>query len=504
MNMDDRQFILRKRLSTDFEFYAANCLFIRAKNGVIPFILNRAQHYLLKVIEEQLKRKGRVRLIVLKGRQVGGSTFINGRNFQITTHRRGIRTFILTHQDQATSNLYEIVRRFYDNCPADIRPQAGTHNAKELSFPHLDSGYKIGTAGSQSLGRSSTIQIFHWSEMAFSPYAEDHFAGIMQAIPVTGYSESIIESTANSQENHFYYLWEQAAAGKSDYECCFIPWYWDDQYALSFEGYIETTEEEEELIAIYGLTVEQIYWRRLKIIELSGAGRDGAMLFKQEYPCCAEEAFILTGGERFIDPNVVERASKANVERTGPLVIGVDPAWEGKDETAIIKRQGRVAFDLVTYQGMDPMDVVGEVLKCIKNDTPSKIFIDIVGLGAGIISRLRELGYGQLIIAVNGGANPIYKALYKDKNAEMWDLMKQWLYDEPVSIPNDAGLKTQLCSRGYKYKEIDHKLYLQSKTELRVSPDRADALAMTFAFPLYSTLEYDKMYSTTRTVASLD
>jgi hypothetical protein len=504
MMSGDREFAIRKRLATDFEFYAANCLSIRSKNGIIPFILNRAQKYLLLQIEEQLKRKGRVRLIILKGRQVGGSTFINGRNFQITTHKRGIRTFILTHQDQATANLYEIVRRFYDNCPENVKPQAGTHNAKELSFPALDSGYKIGTAGSQSLGRSSTIQLFHWSEMAFSPYAEDHFAGIMQAIPMAGYSESIIESTANGQENHFYYLWQMAASRQSDYECCFLPWYWDDQYALSFEGEIELTDEEDELMQIYGLTARQIYWRRLKIIELSGAGRDGAMLFKQEYPCCAEEAFILTGGERFIDPNIVERAAKGKAEAYGPLVIGVDPAWEGKDETAIIKRRGRVAYDLMTYQGMDPMDVVNEILKCIRNDMPEKIFIDIVGLGGPIISRLRELGYGKIVMPVNAASTPLNKTLYKAKDGENWDLMKQWLLDEPVSIPDDPKLKTQLCSRGYKYKEIDHKLYLQSKSELRISPDCADALSFTFSYPVYSTNEYDKMYTTTRMVGGLE
>ena len=71
--------------------------------------------------------------------------------------------FILTHSDQATSNLFEMVGRFHEHCPNTIRPVTGAASAKELSFSELDSGYKIGTAGNKEVGRSATIQMLHGS-----------------------------------------------------------------------------------------------------------------------------------------------------------------------------------------------------------------------------------------------------------------------------------------------------------------------------------------------------
>src|SRR5262249_56894979 len=88
---------------------------------------------------------------------------------------------ILTHEDAATQNLFEIVERFNTHCPAEAKAQTGAANAKELWFDALDSGYKVGTAGTKGVGRSSTIQLFHGSEVAFWPHAETHAAGVLQA-----------------------------------------------------------------------------------------------------------------------------------------------------------------------------------------------------------------------------------------------------------------------------------------------------------------------------------
>ncbi len=494
MNLDPTEYNLRLRLKNDFPYYANECLKIRAKDGLKQLILNRPQIYLHNQLEEQRKDKGKIRAVILKSRQVGASTYIAGRFFHICTHKSGIRVFILTHQDKATDNLYEMVRRYYDNLPAFIKPMAGTHNAKELTFPDIDSGYRIGTAGSKAIGRSSTIQLFHWSEMAFSDYAEDHFAGIMQAIPSNSYSEAIIESTANGVENHFHYLWEMACEKNSEYKPIFLPWYWDEHNYRLIEGDFFITKEEEELRSLYSLTNEQVNFRRFKIQELSGAGRDGEKLFKQEFPSNAQEAFIATGGDSLINIDQVEKARRCDVEAIGPLVIGVDPAWEGKDSTAIIKRRGRKAYDLEEYQGMSPMQVVERVLDIIKRDSPDKIFVDIVGLGAGIIDRLRQLGFAHLVLPVNGGSTANSKELYVNKNAEMWALMAEWFNDEPVSIPDDLGLVQQLCSRSYSHRDVNHKLVLQSKKEMKKSPDKADALAMTFAFPIGSNASDWKMY----------
>src|SRR5690349_15347235 len=202
---------LRRRLRDDLEFYARKCLKIRTKAGsVAPFTFNRAQLYIHERLEEQKAKTGRVRALILKGRQQGCSTYVGGRYYHATTWAKGRRTFILTHEDAATQNLFEMVNRFHDHCPEPVRPSTSAANAKELFFDALDSGYKVGTAGTKGVGRSSTIQLFHGSEVAFWPHAETHAAGILQAIPDARGTESILESTANGVGNVFHKMWREA------------------------------------------------------------------------------------------------------------------------------------------------------------------------------------------------------------------------------------------------------------------------------------------------------
>ena len=88
----------RQRLKDDFEFYARNCIKIRTKvEGLKPLTLNDAQMYIHKRLEQQLVDTGKVRAIILKGRQQGASTYVEGRFIWRTTHNKGTKAFILTH-----------------------------------------------------------------------------------------------------------------------------------------------------------------------------------------------------------------------------------------------------------------------------------------------------------------------------------------------------------------------------------------------------------------------
>jgi hypothetical protein len=166
--------------------------------------LNAAQVYLHGQLEDQRARTGKVRALVLKGRQQGISTYIGGRYYWRVTHSRGIRVFILTHEQDATDNLFGMVERFHDHCPAAVKPITGAANAKELDFSRLESGYKVGTAGAKAVGRSQTVQLFHGSEVAFWPNAPTHFAGVVQAIPDLPGTEIILENSANGVGGEFH------------------------------------------------------------------------------------------------------------------------------------------------------------------------------------------------------------------------------------------------------------------------------------------------------------
>ncbi|MHB9161393.1 MAG: hypothetical protein ACYC6W_11010 [Nitrosotalea sp.] len=491
--MDELETQIRIKLRDDFSHYSKKCLKIRPKSAeIIPFEFNSAQKYVHQKVEEQRFRTGKVRALILKGRQQGMSTYVEGRFYWRVTHLKGVRAFILTHDKGATDNLFEMVERYHQNCEPLVRPTTGKNNAKELNFEKLDSGYKIGTAGNKAVGRSSTIQFFHGSECAYWPNAIEHSRGIIQAVPNEKDTEIFLESTANGMGNYFHEQWQLAISGKSDFIPIFVPWFWQQEYNREIPDFFEKTEKEIHLQETYKLTDEQLSWRRYKIIELSAAGTNGEKGFEQEYPCNSIEAFALSGEDTLIPPELVEKARKAiNVESIGPLVIGVDPARFGNDVSAIIRRRGRVAYKLEKHHKKDTMELSGIVHQIIKEENPVKVFIDVGGLGAGVVDRLNEMGLKEIIVEVNSGSTPINQKLYINKRSEMWGEMKKFLEQHPVSIPDDDQLHADLCGIKYRFDSLT-RMALEPKEQMKKrglrSPDCADALALTFSYPLEAIL----------------
>ena len=224
--MSQAEIELRLKLQKDFEPYARACLKVRSKNGkILPFNLNSAQKIIHEAAEKQRAETGKVRAIVCKGRQQGCSTYIQGRFYHRVTHSRGQRAFILTHDAEATSNLFDMTQRYHEQCPSLFKPSTGAASANELYFDKLDSGYKVGTAGNKAVGRSSTIQLFHGSEAAYWPHAADHSAGIMQAVPDAPGTEIWIESTSNGVGDWFHKTWMAAVNGENGFIAIFVPWF---------------------------------------------------------------------------------------------------------------------------------------------------------------------------------------------------------------------------------------------------------------------------------------
>lgn len=508
-----------QKLKDDFEHYAARCLKIRLKvpdpitgEMIVPFRLNRVQKYIHATVQEQLEKIGKIRAIILKARQEGASTYIGGRLYWRVTHAYGVRAFILTHEEKATANLFEIVKRFQENCHPAVRPRVKASNARELSFEELDSGYKLGTAGNRSIGRSSTIQFLHASEAAFYAHAEEHAKGIWQSVPDGPKTEIFIESTANGVGNWFHQQWQRAETGESEYLPIFTPWYWQDEYRKELQPDFSLTGEEKELAALYQLDNKQLMWRRAKIIEWTTPETDGEKFFKQEYPANAAEAFQVSGQNTFIEPILVMAARRTVAEKYGPLLMGVDIAREGTDRTAIIFRQGRVAFGLRTYRNKNLMETVGIIHTLIGEYHPAKVFIDICGMGVGVYDRLMELGHGDILVGVNSAKSALDEGRYSNKRAEVWALLKRWLMDGPVQIPDLDSLHADLCAPKAKV-DSQGRLLIEKKEDMKArqvrSSDEADALCYTFAIPVplhdtkgYSDSEKAKIItSVTRQVA---
>ena len=333
--LTERQKAIYRRLRSDFPHYAERCLTITGKDGVEQQLeLNEAQLYLHAKLEEQKRRTGRVRALILKGRQQGCSTYVEARFFHQVTTRRGLSAYILTHHDDASNALFDMAKGFYAGAPAPVKPSQSAANAKELYFDKLNSGYKVGTAGGRATGRGQTIQLFHGSEVAYWPNAETHIAGALQAVADLPQTEIILESTSAGRVGLFYDMCEKALRGDGDYELIFIPWFWQPEYRKPPPPGLVLTSDETDYQALHGLDLEQMAWRRSKIGELLGIGR-----FRREYPATAAEAFSAEVQGALWTRERIDLHRVPVAPRMMRVVVAIDPSGgssASNDEVGIV------------------------------------------------------------------------------------------------------------------------------------------------------------------------
>lgn len=331
---------IRRRLLDDFPYYASSALKIRTKNSeVVNLKPNEAQAQLIKVINDQMKTDGKVRIITLKARQMGLSTIIGGYLYSRASQRKAQKALVVTHKAESTTALFDMTKRFHDSCPPGLQPHTKYSSRKELKFDLLDSGYMVATAGGDGIGRGETITLAHISELAFWPKstAKENLNGILQAVPNAPGTAVFIESTANGISGQFYDFWKAACEGTNGYIPVFLPWFIQEEYRLPVGPKFAPTPEELDLIEKYGLDNEQLMFRRQKIAQ---SGRE---LWSQEYPSEADEAFLTTGRPVFNPQQLTEMA------RTAPDLLH-RMALEG--ETFEENPRG----ELLLYRPVDPAD----------------------------------------------------------------------------------------------------------------------------------------------------
>jgi len=195
--------------------------------------------------------------------------------------------------------------------------------------------------------------------------------------------------------------------------------------------------------------------------------------------------FPRAGSLQFISSEVVDTCMLRDAPYESffqlPIILGVDVARFGEDKSVIAVRQGRKIVKLHRYRDMDTMQTAAKVVWAIKEYHPMVVFVDGVGIGAGVVDRLRMLGYD--IVEVNAGNEPDDKETYYNKRVEMWDRMRIQMA-EGMDIPNDADLRNALIGIEYGFNDKEQ-MRLERKQDMKKrgldSPDEGDAIAYTFA-----------------------
>ena len=208
------------------------------------------------------------------------------------------------------------------------------------------------------------------------------------------------------------------------------------------------------------------------------------MAWSREYLC----DFSAAGDDQLMSLTDVETAGRrehaVGSNDYAPRILGVDPARFGDDRSVIYPRQGLIALPPLVFRGIDNMTLAGHIARKIEQWTPDAVFIDS-GAGGGVIDRLRQLGHD--VTEVNFGGKPS-DIRYLNKRAEMWFEMAEWIR-AGGAIPNDNTLKLELATPSYKF-DAANRIQLESKDDIKKrlpdagSPDLADALALTFAYPV--------------------
>jgi hypothetical protein len=315
----------------DHKAYFNYCLKIQelGTKKLIPFKMNSVQKILHEVAQQQLKDIGHVRIIVLKARRFGISTYVQARMFKRAATMFNQLVHICTHSKNTTSEMFQMTKVMEQNYPDFIKPLSHYSGKQELTWGSVDgkglnSRYGMSTVeGSEVVGAG--IDMLHCSEVArWGSRAKEYATGLMNCV-MQGYGTEIwLESTAKGVGNYFEREWWRAEKDDSGLKPIFFPWFVFDEYETELtkeekkdDSFIKTmgnnptfgAEEEKGLLGVeisyktkegdivFKITPENLKWRRNKIISPECQG--DLNVFHQEYPTTAREAFVASGRSAF-------------------------------------------------------------------------------------------------------------------------------------------------------------------------------------------------------------
>lgn len=206
--------------------------------------------------------------------------------------------------------------------------------------------------------------------------------------------------------------------------------------------------------------------------------------FNQEYMC----DFTVSDSNILIPISLVIDAESREIPPAAvegmPVILGVDVARFGDDKTTIWMRQGIYIPKPKVYRKLSLMETADAVIMAMREWNADMCFIDVGGLGGGVVDRIRQLGYTN-ITEVNFGENALDKDRFENIRCEMYYKLRDYL-ESGGSIPKIDDLRQELTVTEYKYAKSGRYMLIPKediKEKLGRSPDLADGLVLTFAKP---------------------
>lgn len=307
--VDPRRIAAKRELyRRNFERFGAEQLYIKPRQAgpLVTLKLDTAQQLLNSKVEADFGRRGYCRIVTLKGRQSGWSTYGQARLFHSATLHENYDTLLVALDESNTRSIFDMAHLFYKQMDDDIKPQIKYSTKRELVFanpdrrtqsdhPGLNSRMNFQSSTNVLAGTGITRQALHASECAkwHPEHIRDLITSLLPAIhPVPG-TLVILESTAFSGGDYFREMCEDAREGGGEYIWCFVPWWLNCQHTtpLLKGEKIEPTQEEKSLMKLaskgqpnddvppHDITPEQIKWYRAMYHALGDEGE-----FEQEYP----------------------------------------------------------------------------------------------------------------------------------------------------------------------------------------------------------------------------
>jgi len=438
---------------------------------LIPFKYNRCQRKLAiawekAAIDPDTGNRRAVMLLILKPRQIGCSTWVESKLLEEMLRRQNSTGLTISHETKSAQHMLDILKRFYNNMPDEMRLPERYLNRNELcmSEPHNGRIF-VETAGvgkgKTGAGHSHTLQMIHASEIGAWEDKSRVWDGLMNAFNAQDpNSIAIFESSSWGSGNWHEELWNQAVAGENGFMPVFLSWLDHEEYELpniEMADLGKLNDDERKLIEDYDATANQIAWRRWTIRNtFNGSVRR----FKQWYPSTPQEAFQ-SETNLFLDERKLE-LRKAHLK---------DPIFKG--ELNPVRKQGK-SVDL------QPKEDSAGGLHIWEYPQPREMYIV-----AGDPSDSRQDPSAMIVLKRNTGDivatwnNPIdenrtgkkrfAKVRIDEFTKKIYHLGRYYNYAILAVESNSLGIgvNNQLLTMGYwnLYRQLRGERYMMNKTE---------------------------------------